>query len=388
MPLSDAKLRNLKAQTRPYKVADGGGLHVLVTVAGARLWRMAYRFSGKQKTLAFGIYPEVGLADARSRRDEAKRLLALGIDPAERKVTSAPVKPTFRQMAEAWFATQKEGWVESYASRLRSRLDDDLLPSLGDRPVDEIESLEVLAAVRKIERRGSIEMARRVRQMAGAVFKFAVAEGKCSRDPSADVVGALAAKPPVKSRKALLRRDLPDFLARLSKFDGEPSTIYALRLTLLTLVRTQEVRFAEWREFEDLDGEKPLWRIPAERMKMRNPHLVPLSRQTVETLMKIRTVSRGERLFAAKTRSGVISENTMLFAMYRMGYHGSATVHGFRSTASTVLNEEGFNRDWVERQLSHVDSSVRGVYNAAEYLDGRRQMLQWWADFIDTQAPR
>lgn len=394
MSLSDAKLRTLKPTGKPYKVSDAGGLHVLVGPTGARLWRFSYRYLGRQKTMALGVYPVVSLAGARSARDEAKRLLVQGIDPAEAKKGEARRKriaagDTFRVVAEDWFRTRQRRWVDSYSSRLRSRLDADLLPFLGHRPIADIEPIEVLDVIRRIERREAIEMAKRVMQMASAIFRYGVATSRCPRDPTADLRGALQAPGPVKHRSALGASELPEFLARLDDYQGEDITRLALKLTLLTFVRTSEVRFARWSEFEDLDGPEPLWRIPADRMKMRRPHLVPLAPQVVQLLKEIRRYSgRSALLFPAPTRTGVISENTMIFGLYRMGFIGRATVHGFRSTASTILNEHQFNRDWIEMQLAHSDGSVRAIYNAAEWLPGRRQMMYWWADYLDRASAR
>lgn len=392
MPLSDAKLRTLKPAAKAYKLADAGGLYVLVSPAGARLWRFAYRFHDRQKALTLGSYPLVSLADARVARDEAKRLLLAGLDPAvarkaEERRQRLAAGQTFGIVADEWFEKRRKRWVESYASRLRSRLDADLMPYLGARPIADIQPIEVLDVIRRIERRDAIEMAKRVMQMAGAIFRYGVATARCPRDPTADLKGALQEPGPPKHRSALMARELPAFLARLETYDGDPLTRLALRLTLYTFVRTSEVRFAEWSEFEDLDGPEPLWRIPAERMKMRRAHLAPLAPQVVEVLREVRRRSgRSAFLFPAPTQAGVISGNTMIFALYRMGYHGRATVHGFRTTASTILNEHQFNRDWIEMQLAHVEGGVRAIYNAAEWLPGRRQMMVWWADYLDRAA--
>lgn len=392
MPLSDARLRTLKPAEKPYKVADSAGLHVMVSPSGSRLWRFAYRFLDKQKVMALGAYPIVTLAEARAARDAARRLLAKGVDPledrkAEERRQRIAAGDTFGAVADEWFAARRRRWVESYSSRLRSRLDADLLPHLGHRPIGEILPIEVLDVIRRVEQRDAVEMAKRIMQMASAIFRYGVATSRCLRDPTADLRGALQAPGPVKHRTALAAAELPEFLGRLRAYQGDETTRLALQLTLLTFVRTSEVRFAAWSEFEGVDGPEPLWRIPAERMKMRRPHLVPLSPQAVEVLRSIRRFSgRSALLFPASTRTGVISENTMIFGLYRLGYHGRATVHGFRSTASIVLNEHQFNRDWIEMQLAHTDGSVRAVYNAAEWLPSRRQMMCWWADYLDQAA--
>ena len=389
MPLTDAKLRALKPAAKPYKVSDSEGLHALVTTAGSVLWRFAYRFDGKQKLLALGTYPYVPLIDARAARQEAKRLLREGKDPShERKLEKRRQRVaaghTFQAVADEWFELRKDMWAKSYADRLRSRLDADLLPELGNRPIASIEPIEVLDAIRKVEKRDAVEMAKRIMQMASAIFRYGVATSRCARDPTFDLRGALRPPKEVKGRSALPTADLPDFLQRLAAYDGDDLTRLALELVVLTFVRTAELRFATWAEFEGLDGDEALWRIPAGRMKMRRAHLVPLSPQAVLVLAKIKQLHpRSDLLFPAPTRSKVISENTMLYALYRMGYHGRATVHGFRKTASTVLNEQHYNRDWVEMQLAHAEGSVRSIYNAAEWLPGRREMMRWWADYLD-----
>jgi integrase len=389
MPLTDAKLRGLKPAAKPYKVSDSEGLHALVTTTGSVLWRFAYRFDGKQKLLALGVYPHVPLIDARAARLEAKRLLREGKDPSherkqEKRRQRVAAGHTFQAVADEWFELRKDMWAKSYADRLRSRLDADLLPELGSRPIASIEPIEVLDAIRKVEKRDAVEMAKRIMQMASAIFRFGVATSRCTRDPTFDLRGALRPAKEVRGRSALPAAELPDFLQRLAAYDGEPLTRLALELVVLTFVRTTELRFATWAEFEGLGGDEALWRIPAERMKMRRAHLVPLSPQAVLVLAQLKKLQpRSDLLFPAPTRSKVISENTMLYALYRMGYHGRATVHGFRKTASTVLNEQHYNRDWIEMQLAHAEGSVRSIYNAAEWLPGRREMMTWWADYLD-----
>ena len=390
MALTDAKLRSLKARVAPFKVSDAEGLFVLVAPSGSKMWRLAYRFNGKQKTIALGHYPDVTLLEARRARDAARQILRDGTDPsdhrkAERRKRAIAADNTFEAVANEWFEANKVGWVETYSSRLRSRLDEDLLPALGKRPIAKIEPLEILDAIRTIEQRGAIETAKRVMQMASGVFRYGVATVRCSRDPTVDLNDALKPAKLPKQRTALPAAELPAFMGALESYDGDRATQLAVKLIILTFVRTSELRFARWAEFEDLDGEEPLWRIPAERMKMRRAHLVPLAPQTVAVLRELRLLAgkQNEYLFPAATKLGVISENTLLFAIYRMGYHSRATVHGFRSTASTILNEAMYNRDWIEMQLAHFDGSVRGVYNAAEWLPGRRSMMCWWANRLD-----
>lgn len=291
---------------------------------------------------------------------------------------------TFYTVAEEWFETNCSRWVETYRCRLRSRLNDDLLSELGGRNIAEIQPLEVLDAIRKIEKRGAVESAKRILHMASSIFRYGVATSRCHRDPTADIKGALRPPLPAKPRKALPAKEIPKFMGRLSTYDGDKTTALALRLLILTFVRTAELRFAKWTEFEKLESKEALWRIPKERMKLRRPHLIPLAPQSLAVLKALEKLTgKGEYLFPAPTRSGVISENTLLYALYRMGYHNRATVHGFRATASTVLNEAQFNRDWIEIQLAHCDNSIRGIYNFAEWLPGRRKMMIWWANYLE-----
>lgn len=395
MPLTDAKLRTLKGRATPFKLSDAEGLYILVTPGSSKMWRLAYRYNGKQKTLALGHYPDVSLFDARRARLGAKQLLRDGIDPseshrAERRKRTIASTNTFEAVANEWFEARADRWVDTYSSRLRSRLDNDLLPSLGKRPIAAIEPPDVLDVIREIENRDAIEMAKRVMQMAGGIFRYGVATGRCSRDPTRDLVGALRPARPAKHRTALPAQELPKFMSDLEVYDGDPVTKLGVKLLVLTFVRTSELRLAKWSEFESLEMQEPLWRIPADRMKMRRPHLVPLAPHAVSVLRELQKITgMKEQAFCSRTKLGVISENTLIYALYRMGYHKRATIHGFRSTASTVLNEAQFNRDWIEMQLAHFDDGVRGIYNAAEWLPGRRQMMNWWADFvIGKQRPK
>lgn len=381
MSLSDMKLRKLKPRDRAYKVSDGEGLYVEVSPKGSILWRMAYRYQRRQKTLYIGPYPKIGLREARSLRDEAKATLAQGIDPSGPRAQEAG-HTTVRELCEAWVRSERPGWGDKYARKMEAALANDVYPTLGHLDATEVSPRDILAAIRRIESRGSIDTGRRVRQTLGRVFRYGVAIGRCERDPSADIKDALQKAPAVRHRSALWERDMPQFMQRLAAYDG-PVTRMAIDFTIRTMVRTNETRFALWDEIEDLGGTDPLWRIPAERMKMRRDHLVPLSRQVVDILTRMQPHRRGTFIFPSTSRSGALSENTMIYAMYRMGYHGRATIHGFRRTASTILNESEFNPDWIEMQLAHVDGGVRGIYNAAQHLAGRRQMLQWWSDKLD-----
>lgn len=393
MALSDTTCRNAKGKEKPQKLADGEGLFLLVQPNGSRLWRMAYRHGGKQKTLAFGIYPHVTLDEARKRRAEAKKALADGHDPAQHKREAERelkmvAGHTFESVARAWHANVSAEWVPAHTERVLSRMERDVFPAIGARPIAEIEAPEILDLLREVEKRGALDISKRLRQSIGSVFRFAIAEGKAKRNPAADLVDALKPKPKVQHFASLKAGDVGEFLSRLADYDGEEQTRLAILLTFHTFVRTREIRLAEWREFEDLDGKAPLWRIPKERMKMGREHLVPLTPTAVSILRQLKKLA-GKSLFVlpSDTKSGVISENTMIFGLYRLGYHSRLTVHGFRGTASTILNEHGFNSDHIERQLAHVEENkVRGAYNSAEWLPARREMMGWWSDFLDAKA--
>lgn len=390
MPLTDVFCRNVKPSEKPQKISDGGGLFLLVEPRGSKLWRLAYRFNGKQKTLSLGIYPAVSLKDARDHRERAKELLARGIDPGEHKKQEKRKKRleagnTFEMVAREWFDAQKPGWTPGYADRIMRRLEADIFKIIGRRPINEIEPPELLDAIRQIERRNAIVLARRLLQVCGQVFRYAVASGLAKRDPSQDIRGALRSAGPKKHRTALKEAELPEYLATLDAYEGDRRTVLALKLVLHTFLRTSEIRFGAWSEFEALGSERALWRIPAERMKARSEHLVPLTPQVESILEELKRLSgNSPYILPAKTKEGVISQNTLIYALYRMGYHSRATVHGFRGTTSTILNENGFNRDWIERQLAHAErDGVRAAYNSAEWLPDRRKMLLWWSDHLE-----
>ena len=390
MPLTDTAVRNAKRRDRPQKLSDGGGLHLLVNPDGARYWRMAYRYQGRQKTLALGVYPIVSLAEARTARDAAKKLLACDVDPSQarkeqKRTARLSAENTFEIVAREWCENQKDGWTARYHDQVVTRLEADVYSEIGLRPIAEIEPPELLAALRKVEKRGALEIARRLRQTVGQVFRYGIVTGRAKRDPSVDLKGALKASGRKAHHKAMAREDLPEFLRALSAYDGAARTRLALRILVLTFVRTTELRAARW---DEVDLEAAEWRIPADRMKMRAPHIVPLSRQAVETFAELRSIAgRSTYVFPSPGAEGFMSNNTMLFAMYRIGFHGRATVHGFRAVASTLLNEMGFHPDWIERQLAHDErNKVRAAYNHAQYLPERRRMMQQWADCLDDLA--
>jgi integrase len=369
-------------------------LYILVNPDGARYWRLAYRWHGKQRSLALGIYPAVGLMEARAARDDAKRNLAAGIDPSvakrERKrAAKLATGNTFEAVAREWHENWKGGRTPYYAWQILRRLEADVFPAIGRRPIAELEPPELLDMLRKVEKRGVNETARRLKQLVGQIFRFAVVTGRANRDPSADLKGALRATGEPRRHRAMPMLELPKFLKQVETYGGEQQTKLALKLVTLTFLRTTELRAGMWSELENLDQNSAQWRVPAERMKMRLEHLVPLSRQTVAVLRELRALAgNSPNIFPSPGKEGCMSSNTMLYALYRMGYHGRATTHGFRGVASTILNESNlFNRDWIERQLAHVErNEVRRAYNAAEWMPDRRRMMQWWADHITSMA--
>lgn len=387
MPLTDITLRAAKAKDKQYKLSDSGGLYLLVQPNGKKYWRLKYYFAGKEKLLSIGAYPVIGISEAREKSLLAKKQLTNNIDPSEHKKeqklkNSVNAANSFKSIAIEWHNNQKQRWTVRHAIYVLRRIEADIFPILASRPINEIKAPELLAVLRLIETRGAIDIAHRVLQTCGQVFRYAIATGRAERDISADLRGAL------KTRKKqnylrLEARELPEFLSKLEEYDGELQTKLALKFLLLTFVRTGELRGAKW---EEIDFEKKEWRIPAERMKMRELHIVPLSTQSLDVLKELQIINgQKDYLFPNRNKPMTfISENTLLYAIYRMGYHLRATIHGFRATASTILNEHGFKPDVIERQLAHCErNKVRASYNHAQYLPERREMIQWWGNYLD-----
>ena len=389
MALTATKVKQAKPKKKPFKLSDAGGLYVLVQSNGSKYWRLAYRYAGKQKTLALGTYPLISLSDARDKRDEAKKYLLKGIDPSNlmsKKVRKRKElinqENSFESVAREWHELQKNAWSENHAARVLANLKSEAFNDIGTIPIQDVTAPHVLAVLRKIENRGALEIASRVLQRCSAIFRYAIQTGRIEHNPVTDLQGALKTKK-VKHRTALTRVDLPEFLDKLKNYEGNTVTQLALRLVVLTFVRSGELRGATWNEF---DLENAEWRIPAERMKMNKEHIVPLSEQSIKVLNELKPITEKHELVfpSERTWKKSMSENTMLYAMYRMGYHGRATVHGFRATASTILNESGFKPDVIERQLAHIErNKVRAAYHRSEYLEERKRMMQWWADYIE-----
>ena len=387
MALTVLELRKIKPAAGNVKVYDSGGLYMLVQPNGARYWRLKYRYAGKEKLLAIGVYPEMSLADARAKRDEARKRLADGIDPGaerkeEKRLLAFKAQNTFEAIGREWWDTKRGAWSQAHETATLARLEKQLFPRLGSLPIAEIEAPALLDTIRVIERRGALEVASKSLEVAGQVFRYAITTGRASRDPSRDLRGALQTRE-VRHYSALKESELPEFLRKLDTYDGNTMTQLAIRLLMLMFVRTGELRGAEWKEF---DIGKAEWRIPAERMKMGSEHIVPLSKQALGILEKLRPLSgKREHVFPNEHNPlKCMSENTILFALYRMGYRGRATGHGFRATASTILNEHGFRPDVIERQLAHAErNKIRAAYHRSEYLPERRKMMQHWADYLD-----
>ena len=383
--LTDTAIRSAKPQEKPYKLADGQGLYLLVQPSGSRLWRLKYRIDGREKLLSVGIYPAVSLKIARERRDDARRMMAAGVDPsAKRKAERAARADTFEAIAREWLTLKSKSLTERTYEKRLSRLEAFVFPYLGKRPVSTITAPDLLTVLKRVEARGKNETAHRVRSESSAVFRYAIATGRAERDPAADLRGALA--PVVVRNHAAITEPtkIGELLRAIHGYTGQPVTEYALKLLPLTFVRPGELRGAEWSEF-DLDGAE--WRIPAARMKMREQHIVPLSSQAVTLLRELHPLTgSGRYLFPSlRTTGRPISNNTLNAALRRLGYTGDDMVsHGFRSMASTCLNERGWNPDLIELQLAHAErDEVRGAYNRAQRLVDRRKMMQAWADYLD-----
>lgn len=405
MALTDIKVRTAKPTDKQYKLTDGSGMHLLVHPNGSKYWRLQYRFGGKQKMLALGVYPDVSLADARARRDEARKLLANSIDPGDKKKNDKVEQEearTFEELAVEWHATNKK-WSEEHSLRVLKSLEDNLFHAIGKRNIAELKTRDLLAPIKAVELSGRLEVASRLQQRTTAIMRYAVQSGLLDYNPAQEMVGAVASSNR-QHRPALELKRTPELLKRIDSYTGRPLTRLAVELTLLVFIRSSELRFARWSE---IDFETSMWTIPAEReaiegikhsqrgSKMRTPHLVPLSRQALAILKQVHKLS-GDRHFVFigdHDHRKPMSENTVNKALRVMGYDTKVEVcgHGFRTMACSSLIESGlWSRDAVERQMSHMErNSVRAAYiHKAEHLDERRLMLQWWADFLDANREK
>ena len=389
MALTDIKVKNAKPREKAYKLADAEGLFLLVTPKGSKYWRLKYRFNGKEKLLAIGVYDRTTLADARIKRNEARNLLAKGIDPnlvkQERKRSGkAAAENSFEAIACEWFTKFSTKWTPKHAERTMRQFEKELFPWIGKQAINEISPPTLLSVLRRIESRGAIETAHRTHQLCGQVFRYAIATGRAERDQAADLRGAL---PPARKKHYASLIDpkaVGDLLRAINDYQGHFVTKCALRLAPLFFVRPGELRHTEWIEF---NFEAAEWRLPAEKMKGRIMHIVPLSKQAMSILRDLQPLTgNGKYVFpCVRAPKRAMSENTINAGLRRLGYtKEEMTGHGFRSMASTLLNEQGWNPDAIERQLAHGErNTVRAAYNYAEYLPERKKMMQHWADYLD-----
>ncbi|KVK31369.1 tyrosine-type recombinase/integrase [Enterobacter hormaechei] len=386
MKLTARQVDTAKPKEKPYKLSDGGGLYLEVATSGSRYWRLKYRYAGKEKRLAFGVYPEVSLAEARDKREAAKKVLAVGNDPgevkkAEKIAQKLGFENTFEAIAREWHQVRADRWSLRYREEIIDTFEKDVFPYIGKRPIAEIKPMELLETLRRMEKRGALEKMRKVRQRCGEVFRHAIVTGRAEYNPAPDLATALAT-PKKTNFPFLTAEELPHFLSDLAGYPGSIITKTATQIIMLTGVRTQELRFARW---EDINFEKRLWEIPAEVMKMKRPHTVPLSDQVVALFESLKPVTGMYPLvFVGRNdRTKPISKESINQVIELLGYKGRLTGHGFRHTMSTILHEEGFDSAWIETQLAHVDkNAIRGAYNHAQYLDGRKKMMQWYANYI------
>ncbi|MHA1540414.1 MAG: tyrosine-type recombinase/integrase [Alphaproteobacteria bacterium] len=390
MPLSAIQVKSAKPREKQYKLFDEKGLFLLVKPAGAKYWRLKYRFGGKEKLYAIGVYPEMSLLEARERRDAARKLLRDGIDPSvEKKLEKLKrhISPenTFEGVAREWHKKKYDTWTERHAGYIMNRLELDIFPSLGSFPIANITSAQLLAVLRKVENRGAFDIAKRLRQTTGQIFRYAIATGRAEQDITFALRDALKTMRP-ENYKHLPISELPAFLKALEAYEGYAPTKIAFLLLIITMVRTNEIIGARW---EEVDIEKKEWRIPKERMKMREAHIVPLTDYAVSLFKQVQLFSHSSEFVFPSIRNMKqhMSNNALLVARKSFGYKDKTTVHGFRALASTILNEKGFRPDVIERQLAHAErNKVRAAYNHAQYLPERREMMQWWSDYVENEG--
>ncbi len=404
IPLSDAKCRAAKySPTGGNKLFDGGGMYLHLTPAGTKKWRMKFRgITGKENLLTFGDYPSVSLADARAKREEVRTQIEAGTDPAlkrdaDRRTAKHAAASTFESIADEWLETRVSGWSAKHAQRITSILKSDTYPQIGRLPMAEVTSAAVLEVLRKIEKRGAHEIASKAIDAIGQVCRYAAATGRAPTDVSQGLRTFLKPRPPVKHHPRVTENELPELLARIEGYSGMEQTKLATKLMILTFLRTNELRWAEWTEF-DFDAKE--WRVPAARMKgnltkkaSSEDHIVPLAPQTIALLGELKTHTGKYRLLFPGVRNPgtqAMSAETINKALKSLGFEGKQTGHGFRGLASTILNERSnFHADAIERQLAHIeDNKVRGAYNHAKHMEERHRLMRWWADYIDGAAGR
>ena len=393
MALNNTQVKNAKPEARPYKLADGEGMYLHVQPNGGKYWRLKYRHGGKEKVLAIGTYPALSIVDARKRREKARDLLREGIDPSRAKKTEKELdrlnsEQTFEAVARQWHEVKQSGWDASTAKDKLLRLEKDVFPHIGAIPIATLKPRDILAVLRKIEKRGALELTRRMKQTIGQVFRYAVAEGRAESDPTRDLKDAL--RPIEHGHFAAIEvNELPEFLEALERNEARlfMQTRIALRLMMLTFVRTSELIEAEWKEF---DLEAARWEIPKERMKMKRPHLVPLSKQAIAALTELKELTGGNRYLFINQRDHEkpMSNGAILMALRRMGYKGRMTGHGFRALAMSTIKEKlGYRHEAIDLQLAHAkENKVQAAYDRAKFIEERIKMMQHWADYLDAVA--
>lgn len=387
--LNATKIKEARARESDYKLADSQGLYLLVTSKGRKYWRLKYRIAGKEKKLAIGIYPDVSLKDARTKRDEARRVLATGSDPGQLKKLQKLTQKTlqansFETIAKEWHGQKIKEWSEMYALKVLQRMQLGLFPDLGKRPITEITPPELLAVLRKTEGRGKLDTARRLKQLSGQVFRFAVATGRAERDITADLKGTLAVAKTSHHAAVTDLKSVMLLMRAIQSYQGTPVVEAALKLSPLLFCRPGELRHMEWQE---IDWQAALWEIPASKMKMSQPHVVPLAKQSLAILGDLQKLT-GHRQYvfpSARSPKRPMSENAVRVALRTMGFdNNTITPHGFRAIARTLLDEQlGYRIDWIEHQLAHAVKDPNGrAYNRTTHIEGRREMMQAWADYL------
>lgn len=387
MKLTDMAIKKAKPREKVYSLGDGNGLSLIVEPNGSKGWRFRYQFNGKSKMISLGIYPVITLNEAREKRDDARRLVANGTDPAEarkeeRNKASGQSENTFKKITLEWYEGRKDRWSEGYRDDMMEAFENDVFPYIGDRPIAEIKPLELLEVLSIMEKRGVTEKLKKVRQRCGEVWKYAIITGRAEYNPAPDLASAFIPHQR-ENYPYLLADELPEFLSSVDKYQGSQIVRAALNILMLTGLRPGELRKSEW---SFIDFESRTWKLPEKIMKMGRVHVVPMSDQVISLLRQIQPISGDyQYIFPSRTNHKKhLSEMAINTMIGKMGYRGRATGHGFRHTMSTILHEKGFNTAWIELQLAHVDkNSIRGTYNHALYLEGRREMMQWYADYID-----
>ncbi len=387
MELTQLAVKQAKPRGEPYKLRDGAGLYLRVTTGGSKLWRWNYRWEGKGKTMPLGRYPEIALMEARERHQAARKLLATGVDPMQRRketklAARAADAESFASVARLWWEHWRAHKSERHAATTWERLKGNVLPKLGTRPIREIEAPEIVAIVKEIEERGAVDIAKRALQTVGQVFRHAIAHGYAHRNPAKDFKPSDVLRPTRTINFARVdAKEVGPLLRAIEGYRGGPVTRFAMKLMALTFVRTIELIGATW---EEIDWDAARWNIPKKRMKNKKPHIIPLSRQALDVLGSLRELRQGEWVFPGERYGKHISNNTILKGLERMGYKGKMTGHGFRGIASTILHEQGYTHDHIELQLAHAQrNAVSAAYNHALYLEPRARMMQEWADYLD-----